>query len=127
MQTAAELKIGSLYSYQPYTFKYLEQTVLDNLIFLSNPVGFNDPWDCRPHFYSDVDDPKIRQAVIGYYTAAYKKARPDGQINIEDAISQLDKNPEKLKGFMNKFSIGLFDDICSQYRVRCLSLTHVTT
>ncbi|WP_435641106.1 DUF2971 domain-containing protein [Micavibrio aeruginosavorus] len=121
MQTAAELKIGSLYSYQPYIFEYLKQTVLSNLIFLSNPVGFNDPWDCRPHFFSDVDDPEIRKAVISYYTTAYKKARPNGQINIEDAISQLDKDPEKLKGFMKKFSDGLFEDICSQYRVRCLT------
>jgi Protein of unknown function (DUF2971) len=121
MQTAAELRVDSLFSYQPYTLAYLKQTVLDNLIYLSNPGGFNDPWDCRPYFYSDVDDLEIRKAVIQFYVNAYKRTRPNGQINIEQAISQLEQNPERLKRFMNTFSDGLFSDICGQYRVRCLT------
>jgi len=42
--------VGSLYRYQPYCDKYIDyfkQLILENKIFYSNPMSFNDPFDCK--------------------------------------------------------------------------------
>ncbi|MCK5374297.1 MAG: DUF2971 domain-containing protein [Alphaproteobacteria bacterium] len=122
MQTAQELGIRELYRYQQYKIEWLRQTIQDNRIFLSNPSDFNDPWDCKPYFYSNVDDPMIRKDVIDYYVQTHQKAYPDGGgINIETAIKKLNVNPEKLKALMNKTSEGIAEDINKQYRLYCLT------
>jgi hypothetical protein len=48
IQTAAMLPLDTLYHYQPFHTDRLQQTVLHNQIYFSNPRDFNDPWDCRP-------------------------------------------------------------------------------
>ena len=122
MQTAAELKIQELYRYQAFNLDRLKQIIQENVLFLSNPCNFNDPWDCQPYFYSDVDNPRIKKAVIGFYVKSYEKFNPDGGgVDIHEAIKTLDADPDKLKAFMNKTSVGVAEDIDKQYRVCCLT------
>ena len=122
MTTAQELKIRELYHYQKFDMDWLNQTINHNIIYLSNPGGFNDPWDCRPHFHSDVDDPQVKKEVIDFYVNAYNKAHPSGgKVDVGKAIEELNRDTEKLKGFINKTSEGIAGDIDRQYRVYCLT------
>jgi hypothetical protein len=63
---AGMAKVPRLYHYQRYVPKRddpkrddpkrLEQIVAGQVIYLSNPNDFNDPWDCRPdnHLFSSA-------------------------------------------------------------------------
>jgi hypothetical protein len=122
LQTAAELRLRELYHYQPFEIDWLNQTIEKNIIYLSNPGGFNDPWDCRPHFNSDVNDSEIRKATLYFYYNFHKKYYPDGgKGNIEKTIKELEDNPAKLSALIKKSSEGIAEDIDKHYRVYCLS------
>lgn len=122
MQTAAELNIQRLYRYQGFHLDWLQDTIHKNKIFISTPASFNDPWDCKPHFHCNVDDPKIKKDVLSFYTAAHEKHGSKGNADhIKNIIDNFDSDPESLKKFMDKNSAGITSDINTQYRVCCLT------
>jgi hypothetical protein len=54
IETAGQLRIKSLYHYQPFRNdqdkKRLADILANKTIYCSNPADFNDPWDCRTYY-----------------------------------------------------------------------------
>lgn len=122
MKTAAEMKIKYLYHYQGFDLEWLDQTLNKNVIYLSNPGGFNDPWDCKPCFNVDINNQKLVQETSEYFGAAHKRKYPDGgRTDVAAKIEHLKQNPSLLKKFVSNFSDGLAGDIDKQYRIYCLT------
>jgi len=112
MQTAAELKIQKLYRYQPFNFEWLYQTIFENIIFLSSPETFNDPWDCRLYFADVPDDPGFIDAVCKY---------PDRTFTREQVETAAREKPEFLKKLINDISLGTERKMHSLFRICCLA------
>jgi len=67
MKTAQKLKIAMLYHYQSFVPERLEGIINNNVIYLSNPDDFNDPWDCHPHLnYGDLNDIDVRKDIVNF-------------------------------------------------------------
>ena len=43
-----------LYQWEKFHEERLSALLRDNRIYCSNPVLFNDPWDCKPHFNMEI-------------------------------------------------------------------------
>jgi len=117
METASNLKIQNLYHYQPYKLEWLEQTILKNKICLSNPGNFNDPWDCRPYFSLNVDDPNYNKKIKEFLIELAEEVPGEDDAKDQYIHSLKNSNSEELKGLIKEFS-GIF---VQAYRVRCLT------
>ena len=43
-----------LYHWEKFCEKRLSALLRDKRIYCSSPASFNDPWDCKPHFNTEV-------------------------------------------------------------------------
>lgn len=51
-----------LYQWEKFCEKRLSALFRGGRIYCSNPASFNGPWDCKPHFNTEVlNDPAERQ------------------------------------------------------------------
>jgi len=68
LSSAAQDGHCSLYHYQSFkgdSIGYLEQTLSNRAIHMSQPSSFNDPWDCKPWFdLTLLDDPREREQHV---------------------------------------------------------------
>lgn len=77
-RTAAQNKIPLLYHWQKFDLARLEQQLREGTVFCSKPIDFNDPWDCRPFFNTDLlAHPNERQKHIDWAVEICKR---DGRI-----------------------------------------------
>jgi len=63
-----EHEIEYLYKYCPIDSKdYTKKIITDNELHFSNPVDFNDPFDCRPKFKFHASEDEIKKFFKEYY------------------------------------------------------------
>ena len=52
--TAAQNKIQRLYHWQRFNMARFEEQMKNGTVYCSSPRDFNDPWDCRPFFNTNL-------------------------------------------------------------------------
>jgi Protein of unknown function (DUF2971) len=112
-----------LYHWQKFNAEHVTTLLRDNVIWFSNPMSFNDPWDCKPYFNSDfVNDPVEVEKHVQSYAAMTRRRRKD---ITEEFIAQRQKefrdNPKFLAECVEKISAGIGSEIANRYRVYCLA------
>jgi hypothetical protein len=110
-----------LFHYQRFVEAHLISLLSEGKLKLSRPNDFNDPWDCRVH-YRVPTTPEERARVIAYFTEVHRKHHPE----ISEAKRALDayelkSNPSKLEATFVQMNKDMYELICNQYRLYCLT------
>lgn len=121
-QTASPKHVTHLYHWQRYVPEFLTTLLRDRVIWCSSPASFNDPWDCKPYFNSDVlTDPVEFEKYIQWHGRITHKSNP-ALLNTEITRMQdhFRANPRLFAESIKQFSTGMWGAIANQYRVYCL-------
>jgi hypothetical protein len=124
MFSAAQDGHHSLYHYQSFrdghrpdnsdsSIVYLETTLRERTIHMSNPSAFNDPWDCKPWFdLRLLNDPHEREQHVRWLaqTATIPPSEADA----------LRADPQQLAAYIELIHKGHVQAIIDMYRVYCL-------
>ena len=110
-----------LFHYKRFVEAHLISLLAERKVRFSRPDGFNDPWDCRVH-YRTPTDPAELQRLVGWMTEMHRKHYP----SVSEAARalrayDLKSNPSKLNAEIAKNEKSMYQAICKQYRVYCLS------
>lgn len=118
--TAAERGLKHLYHWQRFDADRLEAIVRDNAVYCSKPSDFNDPWDCRPFFNTEIlADPTELQKHIDW---AARTCRRDGRMSEAD-IARMQRelrDPALLAQMVHQCTIATQQAVLERYRVYCL-------
>lgn len=110
-----------LYHWDKFCEDRLRALVRDKRIYCSNPADFNDPWDCKLHFNTDVlKDPIERQKHAQWALDLCQRKAPMAPEAQERMRQTFLNNPEATSVLINQLSAELAIDIAEQYRVYCL-------
>ena len=122
-QTAAMLRVPCLYHFQSFNAAWLNQTLIDGKIYMSNPTDFNDPWDCRPWFNDEaLDDPEFYNRQVEQLAGSDRKwTRPFDEDRHNAILYRLRTDRSFLQEKIRQISEGLWEAIGERYRVYCLS------
>lgn len=106
-----------LYHYQSFagdSVGYLEQTLRDRTIHMSNPASFNDPWDSKPWFNGSIlDDAEERERHLEWLIATASVQPADAD--------EMRANPGLLRAMVELVRDGNIRAIDDNYRVYCRS------
>ena len=125
--TAKQLAFEKYYKYQPFCEDRLLTVLRDKKLYFSDPISFNDPWDCKPWFdYRPMlEDPIKRREMVEFFRLLVSPemlAHPYRQL-YDNAILTDD---EQLKSEVEIYSRGLAEEI-RKMRVYCLSTKPLST
>ena len=120
----ADLKPRHLVHFQKGCASWIETLVRDKKIKFSNPMNFNDPWDCMPHFVSasKYDSMHLRDArdmlrSIRLQSARTKLERRSARNSVITRQNLAKSIPE----ISEKFT----DIIRNERRIYCVSIDEV--
>jgi hypothetical protein len=102
---------------KPSDTDILADILTNHRIYCSNPLNFNDPWDCKPCIDIDsLDDPRIQSATAESLIATQKGGFKADATDIR-FLTDLDFLKDRVKDF-NKFHVP---SIASRWAFCCLS------
>jgi hypothetical protein len=122
--TESDIYFGKLYKYREFPkdkqhldykkeYSRIEEIFLQNKIYFSSPLKFNDPFDCK----SFVNTGKVKDDGIKWLTEEYKRQNPDlSKARIKSDVDFMAENEMTLPEFEK-----VFDKSLSNYGVLCLS------
>jgi len=110
-----------LFHYQTFKEEHLVSLLSEGKLKLSRPDQFNDPWDCRVHYQVPMDSAG-RERAIDHWKELNRKHYPH-ITEAKRAIMAYDikSNPSKLEVALAKTEAILYEFLCNQYRIYCLS------
>lgn len=117
---AAQRRIRQLYHWQRFDAARLEAILRDNAIYCSKPSDFNDPWDCRPFFNTELlADPAELQKHIDW---AVRICRRTGKMSEADIVRMRDqlRDPAVCEPLVRQCTVETQQAIMERYRVYCL-------
>jgi hypothetical protein len=117
---AAQRRLKQLYHWQRFDAGRLEAILRDNAIYCSRPSDFNDPWDCRPFFNTELlDDPAEVQKHIDW---AVRICRRDGRMSEPDMARMQEQLRDRavLEQKVRELSTATQGGVLERYRVYCL-------
>lgn len=118
--TAAQRGLQRLYHWQPFDKARLEMTLRAGTIYCSRPEDFNDPWDCKPYFNTDLlDDPRERKKHIEWAVRICREQGTTSEQVIALRQRQL-QDPTVLKRFVNQHTEAMQHVRSGFYRVYCM-------
>ena len=110
-----------LYHLEKFSEERLSALLLDKRIYCSNPASFNDPWDCKPHFNTEVlNDPAERQKHTEWAIDLCQLKSTIPQEAPERMRQTFLHNPAAAAKLINQLSGGMASSIDEQYRDYCL-------
>ena len=120
--TAYNDGIDRLYHWEPFNEEYLRRLLGSHTIYCTDPADFNDPWDCKPCFNTDLlKDPVERDRHIQW---AVDISRRHNNTMSEEGISRLETalraDPQLLAETVDEISRIMPEAISARYRVYCL-------
>jgi hypothetical protein len=119
-QTAAERKIPRLYHWQRFDASRFEHQMANGTVYCSNAAHFNDPWDCKPFFNTEIlRDATERQRHIKWAVEICRKLTRMSERDIERMKRELE-DPATLEHYVRKHTEGTQQAIFERYRVYCL-------
>jgi hypothetical protein len=122
-RTAATDRIARLYHWQRFNEIHLRDLLADNTIYCSDPSTFNDPWDCKPHFNTEIlDDPVERQNHARWDVDLCRRYNHNMTAgNIAELEARLLADRDLLEKSIDQLSQQLWPAIAARYRIYCLS------
>jgi hypothetical protein len=110
-----------LFHYQTFKEEHLVSLLSEGQLKLSQPNQFNDPWDCRVHYQVPTDPAGIERA-IQHWKELNRKHHPEISEARRALIAHdIKSHPDKLMDTLIKTEEVLYDYLCKQYRIYCLS------
>ena len=110
-----------LYHWQRFNEERLRETLTTNRIYCSSPEAFNDPWDCKPHFNSDVlADPAENQRHVDWAVDICRRRTNMSPQDVEHMRQKLLTDRARATESINEISAAMGPEINSRYRVYCL-------
>jgi hypothetical protein len=110
-----------LFHYQTFKEEHLVSLLSEGKLKLSRPDKFNDPWDCRVHYQVPADTAG-RERVIEHWKELHRKHFP-GISEAKRALMayEFKSSPSKIADGLAKAEKILYENLCNQYRIYCLS------
>ena len=97
--------------------------VINQKIYLSDPVTFNDPWDCRPFFYIPTENEvALRENYIQWLdtnSRTHNHEIPEAE-HLRNVVN-LRRDQTYFESVVKQISESMGNAISHQYRVYCLS------
>ena len=113
-----------LFHYQTFKDEHFVSLLSERKLKLSRANQFNDPWDCRVHYRAPTDPVEIGRA-IQYWKELNRKHHPEiGETKRALIAHHMKSHPDELMEAFIKTDGMLYDRICTQYRIYCLSEKH---
>lgn len=110
-----------LYHWQRFDESRLVDVLSTWRIYCSSPNAFNDPWDCKPHFNSDVlADPDENIRHVEWAVDVCSRKAPMSAEAIERMRITLLTDRARASDLLNQISNALAPEINSRYRIYCL-------
>ncbi len=112
-----------LYHWQRYDEARLAHTLSTRQIYCSSPGAFNDPWDCKPHFNSEVlADPAENKRHVQWAVELCSRKTSMSAADLDRMRAILLTDHAKATELLNNLSAAMAPEINSRYRVYCLGL-----
>lgn len=110
-----------LYHWQKFDETRLSHTLSTMQIYCSSPSSFNDPWDCKPHFNSDVlADPAENERHVQWAVELCSRNTSMSEADLERMRVTLLTNRAKATELLNQMTASVASAINARYRVYCL-------
>lgn len=110
-----------LFHWQALNETWLADTLASRTIYCSKPGDFNDPWDCKPYFNTEIlHDQTENERHIAWAVDICRRRTSMSEHDIENMRSSLKKDLPMAMGLMREISDSMADAIDRQYRVYCL-------
>jgi len=110
-----------LYHWEKFCEERLSALLRDKRIYCSDPASFNDPWDGKPHFNTDIlNDPAERQRHAQWTIDVCQRKRPMPPEAQERMRQTFLLNPTAAAELINQISGETASGTSEQYRVYCL-------
>jgi hypothetical protein len=110
-----------LYHWEKFSEERLSALLRDKRIYCSNPASFNDPWDCKPHFNTEIlNDLAERQKHAQWAIDLCQRKSPMPPEAQERMRQTFLHNPAAAAKLINQLSGEMAGSIDEQYRVYCL-------
>ena len=120
-KTAFQEGLRTLYHWQPYKEDRVKKMLLEQALYCSSPINFNDPWDGKPYFNTEVlNDPIELQKHVSWVVDLCRRKTKMTTIDINRMEYALQTDPKRRDEILIEFSEGMSSEISSQYRVYCL-------
>ncbi len=111
----------TLYHWQPFDEERLRPLLEQNLLYCSSPRDFNDPWDCRPFFNTDIlKDLGERSIHTAWAVDLCRRKTNMSGIDIAKMIFSLEHDVDKATEIIQNLSNELTDTIAEKHRIYCL-------
>ena len=110
-----------LYHWQRFDDARLRAVLETNRIYCSSPAAFNDPWDCKPHFNSEIlSDPHENQCHADWAVDVCKRKTGMTPQDLERMRQSLLTDRVRAAELLSQISAEMATAINSRYRVYCL-------
>lgn len=110
-----------LYHWQRFNEGRLRAMLLSNRIYCSTPGAFNDPWDCKPHFNSDIlNDPQENQRHADWAVDLCRRKTHMSAQELQQMYQTLLTDRARASDLLNQISAEMASAINDRYRVYCL-------
>jgi hypothetical protein len=74
---AAQAGIDKLYKFMSFNPEYLEQILVGSRLYHALPQQFNDPFECKPHWYWPENVAEVRGLRKEFYSIAKRQGVPN--------------------------------------------------
>jgi hypothetical protein len=119
--TAFEEGHRVLYHWQRFDAEHLAKTLKDLVIYCSSPVDFNDPWDCKPFFNTEIlNDPEENEKHVAWAVDLCRRRTAMSETDIEAMKETLRNDPARSTALIRDQSESMEAAILRRYRVYCL-------
>lgn len=110
-----------LYHWQRLDEERLARTLKELTIYCSSPGEFNDPWDCKPFFNSEIlADPEENKKHVAWAVDLCSHRTQMSKSDIEAMKESLRNDPVRAASLIQDISESVEAAILKQYRVYCL-------
>ena len=110
-----------LYHWQPFNKKRLARTLKDLTIYCSSPGDFNDPWDCKPFFNTEIlADPEENEKHVAWAADVCRRLSNMSEPDIGIMKETLRNDQARATALLLDISQSTVAAIARRYRVYCL-------
>jgi len=113
----------TLYHWQPFDEERLRPLIENNSLYCSSPQDFNDPWDCKPFFNTDIlNDPRERSVHTAWAVDLCRRRTQMSGVDFAIMIFSLEHDVQKGTEIIRNLSNELINTIAQKHRVYCLGV-----
>lgn len=110
-----------LYHWQGFNEERLRSALASRTLYCSSPSAFNDPWDCKPHFNTELlADSMENEKHVQWAVDLCRRKTTMSVADIENMRRTLLTDRARATALIVKISEEIFPEINQRYRVYCL-------